>query len=138
MNIINFFLAALSFADKGLTSGSTAQSKAQPPVGTMESLPYGERARTIFSKIADCTPGEFRNAVEIGEAKQLRDLAGNTVMHRAIETGNLALVDLLRTEYGFIGNAPNFQGQTCIMLAHNAGGEFAGVFGDVIPQEVAV
>lgn len=101
-------------------------------------LPYGERAEAIYEKIPDWTPGQLKNAIDVGEAKALRDPHGNTILHRAVETGNIALVDFLRNEYGFVGTFPNNQGLTAIDLAEKQGAEFVGVFGDMKPAGVAV
>lgn len=108
------------------------------PMQGGDTLPYGERAKSIFAKIHDWTPAQFKNAVAPDEAKLLRDPKGNTVLHQAIATGNIALVELLHKDYGFVGTFPNGQGETAIDLAERAGEDFAGVFGDAKPPGVAV
>src|ERR1051326_3800301 len=133
--VIASALAAFKFADDPGTAGTPLQGGIVNDVNT---LPYGERAKSIFAKIPEWTPGQLRNAVEVSEAKLLRDPEGNTLMHRAIETGNIALVETLKQEYGFIGTLPNKQGETAFDLAEKAGEEFVSVFGDMKPSGVAV
>lgn len=136
LNILTLALAALHVADQGLKAGATATIG--KPLEGAEVLPYGERARVAFEKIADWTPGQFVNAIDKTEAKLLRDPEGNTLMHRAIETGNIAIVELLHNDYGFVGNFPNAKGETAIDLAERAGDDFAAVFGDMKPETVGV
>lgn len=124
--------------DNTNTQGAAAIGTPMQGGSIGDTLPYGERAKSIFAKISDWTPGQFRNAVAPDEAKLLRDPDGNTVLHRAIETGNIALVELLHSDYGFVGTLPNTRGETAIDLATRAGDDFAGVFGDVPPSSVAV
>jgi len=138
-SVIAAVLAALHFTDETLGQGAGAAIGKPLQGGAIgDTLPYGERAKSIFSHIADWTPAQFRNAVEVGEAKQLRDPQGNTVMHQAIATGNLSIVELLHNEYGFVGTFPNKQGETAYDLAARTGDEFVAVFGDMKPSGVDV
>lgn len=123
-----------------MSNSNIAQDEATigSPMAGGAGLPYGERAKSIFSKMADWTPAQLLNAVEVGEAKVLIDPDGNTLLHRAIETGNIALVETLHNEYGFVGTLPNKQGVTAFDLASKAGEDFAGVFGDAKPASVEV
>jgi hypothetical protein len=120
------------------TQGATSVGTSMQGGSIGDTLPYGERARSIYDKIADWTPGQFKNAVALDEAKLLRDPQGNTVLHRAIETGNIALVELLHSEYGFVGTVPNSEGKTALDLAEIAGDDFVGVFGDLKPPGIEV
>jgi hypothetical protein len=138
LNVMTLALAALCVVDETLAQGAGSSIGTPMQGGDMNTLPYGERAKSIFEKIADWTPGQLKNAVEVGEAKALRDPQGNTLLHRAIETGNIGIVELLHNEYGFVGTYPNSKGETAFDLASRAGEEFAGVFGDVQPVGVAV
>lgn len=137
LNILLLALSALCVVDDTLKSGGTATSSAKGTAKGDEqpgTLPYGERAKSIFESISDWTPGQFRNAVEVGEAHALRDPEGNTVLHRAINEGNLPIVELLMQDYGFrdMAQSPNTAGITPLKLASEKGEEFAGVFGDSI------
>lgn len=132
LSVIALVLAPLYFAQEigeAMTGGI---------VDALDTLPYGERAKSVFDRAADWTPGSFKNAVDLQEAKLLRDPQGNTILHAAVETGNIALVELLHREYGFVGTLPNREGKTAIDMAQLAGDDFAGVFGDVVPGEVKV
>lgn len=132
LNIIMLALSALTFADKNLNAGASGTATGDQT--GKATLPYGERAKSIFESVKEWTPGQFRNAVEIGEAKALRDPAGNTILHRAIEVDNLPVVELLMRDYGFgdIARIENAAGQSAITLAKAHGDEFAGVFGDMV------
>lgn len=141
--VFNFFalaLAALCVEDSRMQGGggqTTGTSAQKGIVG--DPLPYGERAKTVFNKIREWTPGEFRNAVPIDEARRLLTPEGNTLLHAAIDAENVPVAELLTKEYGFVGNLPNRQGQTAIALAEHKGIEqFAGVFSDMKPTEPAI
>jgi hypothetical protein len=120
------------------TQGADAIGTSMQGVAGDNVLPWGERAKAIFANIPNWSPGQLRNAVAPDEAKLLRDPDGNTLMHSAIQAGNIALVETLHNDYGFVGTLPNGRGETAIDLAYCAGDEFAGVFGDVKPAGVAV
>lgn len=136
LHFLALLLSPLFFADDAAKAGGTAVTQSPVGTGTLDTsktLPYGERAASIFKSIEGWTPGQFRNAVEIGEAHSLRDPFGNTVMHQALADDNLPIVELLVQDYGFrdLALVPNKVGQTCLDIAKRKGDEFMGVFGDI-------
>lgn len=139
-NVVALFLTALNFADdeNKMRSGSqsstnTGTSKA---TGSYVGGPVA-RVKSLFESIPEWTPGQFRNAVQLAECQTVRDPEGNTLLHRAIDDGNVAIVELIVKEYNFVGdNARNSLSLTPRELAIQKGPEFAGIFTDM-PKETA-
>lgn len=140
INVLLLAMRPLQFADEAdsttaRATGGTARAGGDSTTKQIDGgiLPYGERAKSIFKSIGTWTPGQLRNAVEVGEAKALRDPEGNTLMHEAIKKDNAPVAEMLVRDYGFrdLAETPNAAGQTCVVLAKEHGYDFAGIFGDV-------
>lgn len=127
LNVIALVLTALHFADTKTQSGAMGGKTTTGYVGAPEA-----RAVSLYDSIKNWTPGEFRNAVQANEVKDVRDPLGNTLLHRALLDDNLAVAQLIVTEYGFIGDdVKNLDGFTCREVAIQKGPEFAGIFADM-------
>jgi hypothetical protein len=134
LNIIALAVGVLNFADKGTTSGGMQTGSGATAGGEDQHGYVGApfpRAKSLFDSIEEWTPGQFRNGVELNEVKNVRDPQGNSLLHRAIEVGNLEVAELIVKDYGLGADTKNREGVTCGALAIQKGPEFAGIFGDM-------
>lgn len=129
LSLIGFALGALKFADADMHAGGNVQGTSQTYEGYTGADP--KRAASLFRSIQDWTPGQFKNGVELSEVKTVRDPEGNTLLHRAIQDGNLSVAELIVREYGGLVTEKNKAGVTAGELAITKGPEFAGIFGDM-------
>lgn len=119
----------------GHAKAETTEAQATATGGYIGAAP--QRAESLFKSIGEWTPGQFRNAVELNEVLNVRDPDGNTLLHRAIETDNLPVAELIVQEYGIKADVRNGAGVSCGELAIAKGVEFAGIFGDMKAEDAA-
>lgn len=125
LNILGLVLGALYFADDKAQAGVSR--------GTQGS---GYTPETIFGSLKDWSPSQFREAVSPEMARDLRNpLNQNTLLHGAIEAGNVDVTRMLVNKpYALDPSVTNGIGETAIELAKEKGGQFDGIFKDIVTE----
>ncbi len=118
LNILGLLLGALHFADGGTQAGSSG----------------GYTPTQIFASLKDWSPSQFREAVTPEMARDLRNPQNqNTLLHGAIEAGNVDVTRMLVNKpYALDPAVTNGVGSTAIELAKERGGDFDGIFKDIV------